>query len=58
MFEIEVEFIDPEKDRCAECGCGLGIHMRRCSQFFMCPECRCHTRDQHFRGCSQREPEA
>lgn len=30
---MEVEYIDPDKSRCKECGCSFGVHLVTCSKF-------------------------
>lgn len=32
MFD-EIEYVDPEKDKCEECGCGFNVHLLVCSKF-------------------------
>lgn len=32
MFD-EIEYVDPEKSKCPECGCSFGIHLKTCSKF-------------------------
>lgn len=51
MFDVEL--VDPNKDKCTECGCGLGIHLVTCSHFYRCDECRTHCKEHHYRGCSK-----
>jgi len=29
---METEFVDPDKDKCAECGCSFGVHLKTCSK--------------------------
>lgn len=53
MFD-EIELVDPDKDKCGECGCSFGVHLKTCSHFYMCEECRSHDRAGHFQGCSLR----
>jgi hypothetical protein len=51
----DIEYVDPDKDKCAECSCGFGVHLTTCSHFYMCAECRSTGRGVHFFGCSQRK---
>jgi hypothetical protein len=29
---FEIEYVDPDKDKCGECGCGFGVHLVKCSK--------------------------
>lgn len=51
----EIEYVDPETDKCPECACSFGVHLMTCSNFYQCPDCRTHNRENHFGGCSQRK---
>jgi hypothetical protein len=45
MFEIE--YVDPDKDKCEECGCGFGVHLVKCSKF-RDPRLKCTCGPDYF----------
>ena len=38
-LDIREELIDPTKDRCGECKCTCGVHLKTCSHFEGCQDC-------------------
>jgi hypothetical protein len=50
---MPTEIITPDTP-CPECFCTFNVHLKSCSHFQQCPECRAmlHLGTPHYAGCS------
>ena len=54
---IGVEYVDPDKSRCEECGSSFGVHLMRCSKYhspregYICGACECAYDREGNCGC-------
>jgi hypothetical protein len=56
-----VEYVDPNTDKCPECGGSIGVHLKTCSHHRKCKECGAVGTDKqlnHLNGCSQQDQTA